>query len=132
MTVQNIIGCQEGYPVLAYEHILDKGIQLETRLAYSAVKENCDNSVERIKISSYSCLDDNVCAIKRHLKNAAPDSALICAADKFQQYKGGVFSEVKFQDFCGRYLVNHAVLVVGYGTVVSWGTTWGYEVLIKI
>ena len=61
---------------------------------------------------------------------------VVAAHDNFNRYKGGVFSG------CSKWKkLNHAVVVVGYGTEDgvdywlvknSWGTSWGEQGFIKI
>ena len=105
-------------------------------MKYTSKKGECNNNFKRpINISSYSRLHDSDCALKDHLVNIGPASALICATENFTHYKNGVFDEQNCQQNC-EHQFNHAVLVVGYGKDYwliknSWGTSWGYEVCIQ-
>ena len=131
-------GCEGGYPALGFDHVLSKGIAKESDVEYYPQKGECDNSLERpINISSYNRLDDNECALMKHLNSTGPVSALICAPKELKNYKSGVFDEIDCLGKCG--VVNHAVLVVGYGTdnqygdywlvKNSWGEEWGEKVI---
>ena len=75
--------------------------------------------------------------LKKVLANVGPVVVYMYAKDSFQHYKSGVYYDQSCPSRCPE--INHAVLLVGYGTdkttykkpvdywIIknSWGTTWG-------
>ena len=137
---EHTYGCAGGYPGLAFEHVFFEGIATESDLPYIPRNQTCNSTLDRsVKISNIIRLNESDEDIMYILdKKRVPVSALICAPPGMNLYGQGVFNELNCMDYCTAG-VNHAVLVVGYGTDEdlkedywlvknSWGTGWGEQV----
>lgn len=124
-------GCDGGSPQGAFQFIIDHhGICNDTAYPYIAkdapCKKNCQPSatIKSFKEVGHNSMDDLLTAVV-----GRPISVAIEADQaSFQHYKSGVMDSA-----CGTKL-DHAVLVVGYGTTGgkdyykvknSWGDSWG-------
>jgi cathepsin L len=83
--------------------------------------------------------DENI--LKEAVANVGPISVAIEANDNFSNYAGGVYDDPECHSDID--VINHAVLIVGYGTDSdtgkdywlvknSWNTSWGEEGYIKM
>lgn len=133
-------GCHGGWPYLAFDDIARIG-GLDTEAGYPY--EGRDHQMCRFKRDKVGATDKGhvfVRASEEDLKYAVatvgPISVAVSVTSQFQQYRGGVFRSCSLYD-----QVNHAVLVVGYGSENgqdywlvknSWGTYWGDQGYIKI
>ena len=137
-SVNGNFGCDGGYMEAAYNHIAIRGLVLETRYPYNAVRGTCktfSSTNYKAKIRNYTRLSYDP------LNNAILNTALynqpvavLVDATTWSSYSGGVMSS----SGCGTQ-VNHAVLAVGYDTLNgvikiknSWGNTWGEAGYIRI
>ncbi|CAL1540039.1 unnamed protein product [Lymnaea stagnalis] len=129
------MGCNGGWVEKALQYIINnRGIDTESSYPYRAQQSSCRFSSSNVgaKISSYTKVirgseDD----LQKAVALVGPVSVAIDANQRsFQLYKGGVYNEPA----CTTSQLDHAVLVVGYGTSGnqdywtvknSWGTTWG-------
>ncbi|CAL1540040.1 unnamed protein product [Lymnaea stagnalis] len=130
------LGCNGGSMEKGFQYIINNGgIDTESSYPYTPQQSSCQFSSINIgaKISSYSKVtigseDD----LQKAVAMVGPVSVAIDATNQrsFQLYKGGVYDEPA----CSTSQLDHAVLVVGYGTSGnqdywtvknSWGTSWG-------
>lgn len=128
-------GCQGGTVENAFRYIqANGGIDNEASYPYEGYDSRC-----RFRVADIGATDSGYQDIPRGdeqaLKSASatvgPISVAIDASNQsFQFYSGGVYDEPA----CNSSQLNHAVLVVGYGTYGgqdywlvknSWGTMWG-------
>lgn len=134
-------GCSGGWMMYAYKYIADnKGIDTEDSYPYEAVQEKCHfnpKTVGATDTGSYS-LVGNEKTLMKFVGTVGPISVAIDAGqNSFHLYSKGVY----YEPLCGKE-VNHAVLVVGYGTDSygqdywlvknSWGEQWGDGGYIKM
>lgn len=147
-------GCNGGYMNSAFEYIrLNKGLNTDNIYSYLGYKQwycrynsqysnallwNSTNT--KYLITTYSNVksqDEN--ALKLAVATIGPISVAIDASKRsFQLYSSGIYYEPQ----CSSTYLDHAVLVVGYGTDVkygdywivknSWGETWGDSGYIKM
>ena len=132
-------GCNGGLATSGFEYIKrNNGIDTEASYPYAntTLKQNC-----RFKPANVGATDTGYVAIKPNDENAlqeatatiGPISVGIDAShSSFQMYSGGVY----YEPLCSSINLDHAVLVVGYGTYNgsaywlvknSWGTDWGMQ-----
>ncbi|XP_066538366.1 cathepsin S-like isoform X2 [Hoplias malabaricus] len=134
-------GCNGGYMSKAFRYVIDNGgIDSEATYPYTGVDGQCryDPSHRAANCTSYNFVaqrDEQ--ALKEAVATIGPISVAIDATrPKFILYRSGVYNDPTCtQD------VNHAVLVVGYGTLSgqdywlvknSWGTSFGDGGYIRI
>jgi len=129
-------GCSGGSMDDAFTYVIQNaGLDTETFYPYNATDtDNCgyDPLYSGTVITNYVDLQSGTeaelqTAIDGHVVTAAIDAT----NQSFQLYKTGIYYEPN----CSDYYVNHALLVVGYGTDTtganywivknSWGTSWG-------
>ena len=135
-TVYGNEGCNGGFVDKAFQYIIDKGgIDTEASYPYVAQNENCRYNSDigatmkdftDITVGSTSDLIDAS-------TNVGPISvAMDASRQSFHFYKKGVYRD----NACSTTNLDHAVLVVGYGTTDdgdyflvknSWGTDWGMD-----
>jgi len=129
------MGCSGGYITSAFMYVTNnKGIDTNSSYPYTEVQSTCqynpannmgyNTGYEQVEPGSEGALQQAVAKI-------GPISVGINAhLPSFQFYEGGVYSS----PYCSPYEIDHAVLVVGYGTYNgipywliknSWGTDWG-------
>ena len=133
-------GCNGGNQSVAFKYLERNMAELESVYPYTAKNGTCQynkSSATAVDVSTYTTVKkDNVEQMKAAV--AKQPTSVSIEADKmvFQQYKSGVFDSPK----CGTKL-DHAVLVVGYGTdngtdywimKNSWGTVWGEEGYMQV
>ncbi|XP_036449128.1 cathepsin L1-like isoform X1 [Colossoma macropomum] len=135
-------GCQGGLMDKAFKYIKSSG-GLETAYTYpyQAKEGRCKFKNQRAwaKCSGYRKVPCKERALRNAVATIGPISVAIDASrHSFQLYKSGVYNEPA----CSSTKINHAVLVVGYGTTRrgkdywlvknSWGTKWGNKGYIKM
>jgi cathepsin L len=134
-------GCQGGLPTKAYAYIIKNGIDTETSYPYKAVQGPCKfnkNNVGATMTSFKQVTRDDETALATAVANVGPIAVGIDASHiSFQLYKNGVYDEKS----CSSTRLDHAVLVVGYGTANgkdfwkvknSWGPRWGMQGFIQM
>jgi len=132
-------GCVGGWPTTVYDYVISQG-GLATEASYSYIAglsglaTTCaanKTSVLPIQLS-YSVLAADDVTLMNALVNVGPIAVGVSADRGFQQYTSGVMDPATA---CGS-VVNHVVLLVGYGVDQqtglpywlaknSWGLTWG-------
>ncbi|CAM9124710.1 unnamed protein product [Bubo scandiacus] len=134
-------GCSGGYITGAFQYIIDnQGIDSDESYPYMAQNGTCryDASTRAATCSKYIELPyANEAALKDAVANIGPVSVAIDATQPtFFLYRSGVYDDPR----CTQE-VNHAVLVVGYGTLNdkdywlvknSWGVSFGEEGYIRM
>ncbi|XP_039521838.1 cathepsin S, ortholog 1 isoform X1 [Pimephales promelas] len=134
-------GCKGGYLSRAFLYVIqNNGIDSNTFYPYEHKEGVCRYSVTGRAgyCSSFRVLPrHDEAALQFAVANIGPVSVGVNAKlPSFHRYRGGIYSEPQ----C-RGLVNHAVLVVGYGSENgldywllknSWGTAWGEKGFIRM
>lgn len=140
-------GCDGGLPSHVFEYIhYQGGIDNEQSYPYemkSYGESNCRFEGAKISartVRSFNITENDEESIRHIVATVGPVSVAFEVVDDFMLYSNGVYSSDKCRDSVQD--VNHAVLVVGYGTdpvdgpywVVknSWGDKWGEDGYFKI
>jgi C1A family cysteine protease len=106
-------GCRGGLMEYALDYIINAGgLQSTSDYPYMAFKGQCkfDSSKVKIQVEEYYKIKENEENLKEAIALCGPISIGINASD-WQLYNGGIFNN----QYCSKIL-NHGVLVVGYGT----------------
>jgi len=133
-------GCRGSIPQLGYNYVQLFGLTTEKEYPYwsgiTGMTGNCKYDVERrtpvVGITGYNTLPSNdMDAVLNHLATVGP-LAIAGDATRWQFYGSGVFSGC---DYDSNISLNHAIMLVGYGTDIhngdywlvrnSWGRNWG-------
>jgi cathepsin L len=138
-------GCDGGLPELALAYVRDnKGLSSESNYKYRAVQGSC-KSIKNIAGFSITGIHNiesaNELALQEAIATIGPIAVGIDASsDSFQFYSSGVYLNSDCRSDPNS--LDHAVLVVGYGTdpthgaywIVknSWGTTWGEDGYVRM
>ncbi|XP_014246983.1 cathepsin L-like [Cimex lectularius] len=137
-TTEGNDGCSGGLMENAFTYIKENnGIDTEMSYPYEAQDGKCkynpsDSGATDFGYVSISPGDEDM--LKAAVATVGPISIAIDASHhSFHNYQEGVYNEPK----CNVNLLDHAVLVVGYGTTDknedywlvknSWGTSWGMD-----
>lgn len=135
-------GCSGGWMNTAFQYIKDNGgIDTEKSYPYLGTDtQKCKFSKSSIG-ATCTGFTSIATADEKQLMNAVatvgPIAVAIQVTRSFQTYQSGVYYEVG----CDPRKLNHAVLIVGYGTEGSndywlvknsWGTQWGQDGYIKM
>lgn len=145
-------GCNGGLPSHAFEYIhaaggLSKEFFYPYRAESTGDKSQCRfDSSAKSKIGgrtvrSFNMTEGDEESLMRIVATVGPVSVAFQVVEDFRLYKRGVYSTDKCKQ--GPQDVNHAVLIVGYGTepdvrlpywIVknSWGTDWGEDGYFRI
>ncbi|XP_076278629.1 cathepsin L-like peptidase [Lasioglossum baleicum] len=136
-------GCKGGMIDEAYQYVKDNhGIDLETTYPYEAEDDKCRYNPKNKGASDIGFVnipENDEEKLKAAVATIGPISVAIDAShETFQFYSEGIYYEPE----CSSKDLDHAVLVVGYGTdgndddywlvKNSWGTTWGDHGYIKM
>ena len=130
---------------MAYQYVKENGgIDTEESYPYRAVERTCHFDKTHIGAKDTGFVDlpaGDEEKLKIALATQGPISIAIDAGNpSFMQYQGGVYSEPS----CGNAMdeLDHAVLLVGYGTDKkfgdywliknSWGTEWGEDGYVRM
>ncbi|TMW51171.1 hypothetical protein DOY81_003787 [Sarcophaga bullata] len=133
-------GCNGGSMIPSFEYIRDnKGINPEDKYPYEAVQGKCRYQSRYIAAtcSGYRTIPQgNEQALSQAVASKGPIAVAIAVNSNFMHYKGGIYDDAT----CSK-AVNHAVLLVGYGSEKgvdywlvknSWGSSWGEKGYIKM
>ncbi|XP_076259749.1 cathepsin L-like [Rhynchophorus ferrugineus] len=126
-------GCAGGYLEKNFVYVTSDGLQSESSYPYEGVDNSCKYDASQVvtRVSSYVTIFYDEQELRNAVGTVGPVSVGINAGF-LQLYSGGIFHE----ELCNPMHLNHAVLVVGYGSengeeywIVknSWGTSWGEE-----
>jgi len=134
-------GCNGGLEENAYNYIIQAGgLETEDDYPYSSDEGDdgtCefDDSKIAVSIKSFVTISQDEDEIADSLKKYGPLSIAINASDSLMSYTGGVVD--LDEDECSPQALDHAVLLVGYGTdddgtdywIIknSWNTNWGED-----
>lgn len=128
-------GCGGGEVNDAFQYVIDNhGIDSEASYAYRAYEEQCQYQNDSVgatfrRFVNVKSGDEN--ALKRAVATIGPISVAIDATYPLFHYAYGVF----YDPNCSTEILNHAVLVIGYGTLDgqdywlvknSWGKSYGF------
>ncbi|KAG5285285.1 hypothetical protein AALO_G00001610 [Alosa alosa] len=133
-------GCNGGWMDSAFQYVTDTGgVDTEGYYPYEGEDGNCRFDPAGVAVTCRGYTDvtpqGDESALQSYVAQG-PVSVAVDASD-FQYYDSGVF----YDSYCSSSNVNHAVLVVGYGTEGgqdywlvknSWGTSWGEQGYIKM
>ncbi|XP_070840401.1 cathepsin K-like [Chaetodon trifascialis] len=136
------LGCRGGYISKSYRYIIrNGGVDSESFYPYEHQDQKCRYSV---KGKAGYCSDFHILprgdekTLQAVVASVGPVAVAVNAMlPSFHLYRGGLYNVPN----CNPVFVNHAVLVVGYGTEAeqdfwivknSWGTEWGEEGFIRI
>jgi len=133
-------GCNGGNSYYAWQYI-STAVGQDTQASYpytssagvkGTCKYNATNVAAKLSTTAYysQIAANDVTTMTNILSSRALLSVSICVTNPFYSYKSGVFTDTT----CGTSATNHAVVIVGYGTLNgvnywvirnSWGTGWG-------
>ncbi|XP_046978128.1 cathepsin L-like [Vanessa cardui] len=136
-------GCKGGFVANSFTYIRDnEGINTEATYPYEAINGECkyDSDYVGAKVVGFVDLprgDEH--KLRLAVATMGPVSVVIDASrDSFRFYTNGIY----YDEECSSYNLNHAMLVVGYGTDKedgdywlvknSWGRSWGRLGYIKM
>ncbi|XP_059118213.1 cathepsin Q-like isoform X1 [Peromyscus eremicus] len=154
LSVQNLVdcskphgnnGCDWGNTYNAFQYVLHNGgVEAEATYPYEGKEGPCryDPRNSAAKIKEFVALPEGEDILMDAVATKGPIAAGIDAFhDSFLFYKKGIYHEPN----CNIYVVNHAVLVVGYGHEEnetysesywliknSWGKKWGLKGYMKL
>ena len=136
-------GCNGGNMFKAFNYTRDNGgIDTEESYPYGAVNGTCRFSAKSkgATVTGYVRIPfGDESALMEAVTKVGPIAVAIDASDTtFHQYSGGVY----YNPVCSTRNLDHAVLVVGYGTLLtgqdywlvknSWGADWGMDGYIRM
>jgi cathepsin L len=133
-------GCNGGWPVDALKWLKSNGgSDTEGSYPYKATKGTCKSGTFGATITAYGeVVKGSESDLQTQTYSHGPVSVCIDASNySFQLYSSGVYDESR----CNPNNLDHAVLVVGWGTESgkdywlvknSWGTSWGESGYIKM
>ncbi|KAJ8726654.1 hypothetical protein PYW07_001352 [Mythimna separata] len=137
---QNSSGCQGGYMTSGFSSIIQQGgIETEADYPYVAQQNACQFTPGKAAVRVTACTQYNIVSqekLKELLYTNGPISVGVKASN-FASYLGGVMMDQE----CSTGSVNHAVLLVGYGTdngvpywliKNSWDVSFGEQGYIRI
>ena len=140
-------GCSGGLPSHAFEYVrYSKGLSEEFSYAYEGKDDKCryapgvnSTIVGATVYRSFNVTEGDEDSIMEIVATKGPVSIAFQVVNDFRLYHSGVYSSSQCRN--GSQDVNHAVLIVGYGTEQgvpywliknSWGPKWGEEGYFKM
>lgn len=135
-------GCNGGTAPLAYQYIKSVGgLEAYNNYPYLGYQSTCQfqSSLVVAQVSAYAIISTNESYMQQALYQYGP-LAVALNANYLQFYTSGILSVSN--SLCTPTDLNHAVLLVGYGTSASgynywivknsWGSTWGENGYFRI
>ncbi|CAH0700310.1 unnamed protein product [Spodoptera exigua] len=132
-------GCGGGLMTSAFSTIMEMGgLESESDYPYIAKSQSCQFDAGKVAVKLSGCTNYKLKSQERlkELVATVGPIAIAVKASNFQGYHGGVMKD----DLCNYGQINHAILLVGYGTEDgkpywlaknSWDTTFGEDGYIK-
>jgi cathepsin L len=138
----NCYGCNGGNVELAYSYVIlrqSSHFNSESGYPYQAITSTCryKSGDALTTISDYGTVTRSETSLVNVVNQYGPIAIAIDASkNSFQLYKSGVYNEPT----CSSTKLDHAVLLIGYGTSPSnyflvknsWGTKWGEAGYIRM
>ncbi|KAK7605317.1 hypothetical protein V9T40_007175, partial [Parthenolecanium corni] len=135
-------GCSGGSQELAFLYIdFNKGIDTEQSYPYEAKNGTCRYTKWKSGASDkgyYTVEQGNETLLKNAVAFKGPVAVAIDADNDFMFYHSGVM----YSETCSSISLDHAVLIVGYGTTTSgqdywlvknsWATSWGEQGYVRM
>ncbi|XP_045616611.1 digestive cysteine proteinase 1 [Procambarus clarkii] len=134
-------GCNGGWVNQAFKYIYNYGSQTEASYPYQAIDNVCRYNSNYVAATLNDYVDipqGSELALQQATYSVGPISVAIDASNySFQLYYSGVY----YEPYCSSSNLDHAVLVVGYGSENgqdywlvknSWGYSWGINGYIKM
>jgi len=135
-------GCNGGWMDQAFQYIIDNGgVDTEESYPYLERDAACNFNAANIGATANGYVDipsGDEAALKEAAGTVGPIAVAIDASHaSFQLYNSGVYSE----PLCMQNVLDHGVLIVGYGTDAgtdywlvknSWGVSWGEQGYIQM
>ncbi|KAL3882323.1 hypothetical protein ACJMK2_028677 [Sinanodonta woodiana] len=136
------MGCDGGNVAWAFAYIQSfGGVESEQDYPYVAKVQNCMSQKSKVAATCSGCIHtkfESESSLQLAVGEVGPVSVSIYVGASFQHYQGGVYDDPSCKG-----TINHAVLIVGYGTDAgtgkdywlvknSWGTRWGENGYIKM
>jgi cathepsin F len=139
-------GCSGGWPWSAFYDVIDQGgIPGWSDYSYTGRDGACKgnkNSKILVKIANFSCISGPDSAKENQIQSALMHYgplSIALNANYFNSYKNGIMDPAG----CPSQYLNHAVLLVGWGTDSatkmdywliknSWGTSWGEKGYVRL
>eukprot|EP00299_Pterocystis_sp_00344_P008728 c3421_g1_i1.p1 GENE.c3421_g1_i1~~c3421_g1_i1.p1 ORF type:complete len:362 (+),score=76.14 c3421_g1_i1:1-1086(+) len=129
-------GCEGATPDVLFQYAVGAGAVTEKEYPYVAHEQKCESKKTAVRVGNYVDVENNNYEALLTAVVGRPVTIGVAASEWFM-YDSGVFSF----DECGSD-VNHAVLLVGYGTDEkfgdywkvqnSWGPGWGEKGFIRL
>lgn len=95
---------------------------------YRASVKTCRKTLSTVSLGLQQAreryLGGNEAAMKAQIANFGPTIVAIYATSGFQHYSSGVFYDPACPSGNACLLLNHAVIIVGYGTDPTFGDYW--------
>ncbi|KAH9636957.1 hypothetical protein HF086_008218 [Spodoptera exigua] len=112
---EDSLGCGGGLMTSAFSSMIEEGgLESESDYPYIAKSQSCQFQVSKAAVELTGCFNYNLKSqekLKELVATIGPISIAVKGAP-FLTYKGGIISD----DACNEGDVNHAILLVGYGT----------------
>ena len=135
-------GCNGGFMDGAFKYVINNGgIEKESDYPYQPVDNPCSFNATKVaaRFKGFKDVKGGEAGLKEAVATVGPISVGIDASNpSFQFYKSGVYYEPE----CSSTMLDHGVLVVGYGSTGngtnfwlvknSWGESWGMNGYIKM